>query len=226
MTEGRHSTRYIEIRMTMRFRLACGKCHHQFSCVTTPEEYRQLIKTLQMDATCPRAACRAVNHVCMTDTDTQVVSWSPPRKHQPADGPPESGHIATNESPQSSVKEPMSSNSKVAFPTNPASADARPPESFPQSTSAPQKRKPDFEWGVINDAHGRKPTLQKFLDRFSELPQAVQYSVLALLFGLAIIVLLYEPSGTSNRPQSDKSTASEGTKTPPKTEATSVDKEL
>lgn len=209
--------------MSMRFSLVCGRCHHQFSCTTSPEEYRQLIKTLQMDATCPRLVCRAINHVSMVDADAQVVSWSPPRTPQPATA-------SENSSTQYGATKPAVPASQTSTSERPPQGTPTPPAPKPLEDMSPttangSKGKPAFEWGVADDAYGRKPTVQKYLDRFSELPQPVQYAVLALLFGLAIVVLLYEPAAPTSRPQQEKNSVSDDTKPPSKAAEASGEEE-
>ena len=211
--------------MSMRFSLVCGRCHHQFSCTTSPEEYRQLIKTLQMDATCPRLVCRAINHVSMVDADAQVVSWSPPRTPQPVTESISQNSSAQYGATKSAVPDSQTSTSAKPPQVTPTATVPQRPEDMSPSTANGSKGKPAFEWGVADDAYGRKPTVQKYLDRFSSLPQPVQYAVLALLFGLAIVVLLYEPAAPTSRPQQEKNSVSDDTKPPSKAAEASGEEE-
>lgn len=187
--------------MSMRFSLVCGRCHYQFARTTSPEEYRQLIKTLQMDAICPRLVCRAINHVSMVGADAEVVSWTPPRTPQTAAGSTSQDSSTQHGSTEPTVPNPQTHPHARPHQGTPIPIVSQHSGDISPSAANGSKGKPDFEWGVTDDAYGNKPTVQKYLDRFSDLPQPVQYAVLALLFGLAILVLLYEPVAPPSRPQ-------------------------
>lgn len=194
----------------MKFNPICGKCHHQFTISATPEQYKSMQRTLQIEAPCPRASCRAINTIRMLDDDFGggVISWRMPDPAKPLAQP----SVAT-EPPQPNHDLPAA---RPPFPLQPA---APPPRMAPSLSSAPAfspavapgphaarvaenpaeiapprstAGPPPFKRGVIDGRSQGTSSLQNQLDRFSQLPPALQYLLLALLFGLAILILLYE----------------------------------
>ena len=196
--------------MNIRFTPVCGKCRHQFTITATPEQYKSIQRNLQFEAHCPRGNCRAINTIRMLDDDFggQVTSWrmpepavprvpqhaveSPLQAHEPPSAQPPFAQQPVSAAPRSAppLTAAPTPTSAVPHRASPAPAAQTPAEKAPPRTVASP---PPFKRGVIDRRHTKNSALQNQLDRFSQLPPALQYLLLALLFGLAILVLLYEP---------------------------------
>ncbi len=203
----------------MKTTVICSR-NHQFTYKTTEKENRELQRSLVLHIKCPHPGCESIVRLTMVDG----LSTSP-----------EPG--LANETQRNSAPTPAPLSDVAQSPLRPPAA-APPFTPFPpQQRPAPPAERPGFvparrDPGIHEDRPPFPPNVpqhrgpkggpwQRFYAWFSGLPQAVQYTLLGLMFCLALLILILptdaakvpkpDDTGKSGNPESGVSEPGSGT---------------
>lgn len=195
----------------MKTTVICSVCHHQFTYKTTEKENRELQRSLFLDIKCPHPGCESNVRLTMVDG----LSTSP-----------EPGRV--NETQRNLTPAPAPLADVVQAPARPPAAPPFTP-SAPQQRPAPPAERPGFvparrDPGIHEDRPPFPPNVpqhrgpkggpwQRFYAWFSGLPQAVQYTLLGLMFCLALLILLL-PTDAATDPKPDERDDKQTTQVP------------
>jgi len=144
----------------VNFTIVCESCNRSHRRLTTETEYRQLVRDLMIEVKCPFADCGRMNILRMMNDEVDV------RPHRPTILPQDKLKPKADDAGKSLVLKDVNDDSEPPFPPR-----------VPESTGF---------WQRQLDRLSRLPPLAGF----SQLPPVCKYLLLAMMFGIAIIVAL------------------------------------
>lgn len=216
--------------MSFAIEAVCGCCRHAFRHRTTDEEYKVLVKNLELSIRCPRSGCRAEALYSMT-RDLKDSDWTIPQ----APSSPGARSLRDTGSPQSASRQgavarqsdPVSASSAgkpeidIEAPISPTFSD---PPFAPQM--APVSQDPPMSAGNRSQpvfSPYSRPEDDGLIDRlqgkFRKLPEPLQYTIILVLTLIVIAAILSDP-GRKDRGSDPVITAEQATDTAEQAEGT------
>lgn len=197
----------LELHMSMKFTIVCSQCHHGFSYKTTESEYRELIRNLALTIKCPHPKCQSSIKLRMVDGGTIITESEAksPSRCTPAPSPEVKSMPRGARESQTSAESPPFTPASSMTDGNQRDVLFKPLPVEPRTSSRAARSDvksselPPFEPSV-GPRDQRKGMWQQFYFKFSRLPQPVQYTILGLMFGLALVILMI-PTGSKKEPE-------------------------